>query len=65
MKRDAPLVISSNQSLTFEHNLRRADALTLTFSHAWERGFFRLAAKAIIDPFYDHAYHWLTFHLEV
>ena len=65
MKRDVPLVISPNQSLTFEHDLRRADAFTLTFSHAWERGFFRFAAKAIIDPFHDRAYHWLTFHLEV
>ena len=65
MKRDAPLVISSDRSLVFGHDLRRAGALTLTFSHAWERGFFRFAAKAIIDPFHDRAYHWLTFHLEV
>ena len=64
MKRDAPLVISSDRSLAFGHELRRFGALTLTFSRGG-RGFFRLAAKAIIDPFHDRAYHWLTFHLEV
>ncbi len=45
MKRDAPLVISSDRSLAFGHELRRFGALTLTFSRVGE-GIFSSRGKS-------------------